>query len=185
MRAVLKSQAVAVLLLAAIPVAACQEQEPPPRATSQPPVPYEGPGTGAATAATGDPVWRYNGDDDHLLARGIDNSNVLDVVFRCGGEIPGITFSFFQPGPPPDTVKISSGSAARDYPVRPSPPNFAFSTDWSLGTDAIPKDPVVSAFLDTGKLSRVDGQQVKVWDARTPEDKQAIENFSKACKGKL
>lgn len=174
--------------LAALPIlalAACQEQ-PPPRA-SQPPIPYQGPGTGetGAVGPAGDPVWRYNGDDDHLLARGIDNSNVLDVVFRCGGEVPGITFSFFQPGPPPDSVKLASGSAARDYPVRANPPNFAHSTDWSLGTDAIPKDPVVTAFLDTGRLSRVDGDQAKVWDAKTAEDKQAIANFSKACRGKL
>lgn len=177
--------ALAGLAILALAFAACQE-EPPPKA-NQPPVPYAGPGTGVTgpQGATGERVWRYNGDDDHLLARGIDDSNVIDVVFRCGGEVPSVTFSVFRPGPPPDTVKMASGNASRDYPVRPSPPNFSFSTNWSLAADAIAKDPVVTAFLETGKLSSWEGSEVKVWDAKTENDKEAIDSFAKACKGRL
>jgi hypothetical protein len=167
-------------------LAACNA-EPAPQAKGPAPIPYVGPATGNSnnTGQAGEPVWRYNGDDDHLLARGVDNSNVIDVVFRCGGNVPGITFSMFGPGPPPETVRLTSGAAVRDYPVRPSPPDFAFSTDWSLGADAIAKDAVVGGFLESGKLTRGEGAAAKVWDAKTAKDKEAIDAFSKACKGRL
>ena len=165
-------------------------EEPKAAAPTKAPIPYAGPvqypEPGEAPARAAEFVWAYSGDGGvEVLARGLPDGSMIDVIFRCRPEQPAVQYGFFQKGPAPTTVKFSSGAETTSYHVSVAPPEYAESDAWVLSGELQPKDEAFVAFLQSGKFTRWFGDKTQAWDAKTPAESAALTKFSEACKAKI
>jgi hypothetical protein len=154
------------------------------------PIPYGGPARypepGEPAANEQEFVWAYSDEGGvDVLARGLSNGEMIDVIFRCRPEQPAVQFGFFQKGPPTKTVAFSSGGETTEYFAAAAPPEYAESDAWVLSGELKPKDEAFLAFLQSGRMTRVFGEKNRVWDARKDSDREAIKRFAEACKDKI
>jgi hypothetical protein len=179
-------------LLAAIALAGCGDGDPgvAPAPTGKAPVPYAGPTQypepGELPPNADQFVWAYQGEGGaEVLARGVPDGSMIDVIFRCRPEQPAVQYGFFQKGPAPKTVRFGSGGETTEYLVSSAPPEYRDSDAWVLSGELQPRDEAFVAFLESGRMTRWFGDKAQTWDARTEAERTAIKKFAEACKDKI